>query len=362
MKTSPLIAALICCCTLATTLLAQAPKAPPAKSPADLARDEFNKVRNEQGGKFDQARFDKVIKAGLKYLEENPTHWGTPEAIKNLVGWTDTVKMDRKTSSALRMAYVSQLKFTLLNEKAKENLNEDAKAALAALDVAAVDAELRESTSPGSIVNDLREKLNELTATPKAGRYLADREFSYFQILTALKGADAGEAHLKKLADHKEKGVADMAKRELNLIELRKEPVNWKLTGIDGKEFDFAANRGKVVAMYFWSSTNKDIGKQLDQMQMVHSSYRKKGVELVTVSYDKAEDREKLQKFMKENGVKCFVHFDGTGSKNEFGSKLNVSTPRLALFDQKGTLKYHDLQAGQFEPAVKQMLEPPKKK
>jgi peroxiredoxin len=365
MKTSPLIAALVCCCALTTAILAQAPKAktPAPKTPADLARDEFNKVRNDQGKNFDQARFDKVIQAGIKYLEEFPTQRDAPDVVRNLVGWPDTVKMDPKTSGAMRMAYVSQLKFTLLNEKAKESLNEDAKAALAALDVAAFDVELRGASQPGSMLNDLREKINELTTTPKAGRYLADRELSYFQVVKALRGPDAGETQLKKLTEHKEKSVADMAKRELNILELQKDPVNWKLKGIDGKEFDFAANRGKVVAMYFWTSSNKDIGKNLDQLQMVHSSYRKKGVELVTVSYDKAEDREKLQKFMKENGVKCFVHFDGTGNKNEFGSKLNLtSTPKLTIFDQKGTLKYTDLQANQFEGAVKQLTEPPKKK
>lgn len=366
MKTRFLIAALACCCTFFASALAQpkdAKKAPAPKAPADIARDDFNKVRNEQGGKFDQARFDKVIQAGIKYLEEHPTHWGTPEAIKNLVGWTDTVKMDRKTVGALRMAYISQLKFTLLTEKSKESLSEDAKAVLAALDVAAFDAELRESPQPGGMINDLREKINELATTPKAGRYLADREFSFFQVLSVLRGPEAAEAHLQKLTEHKEKGVVDMAKRELNLAELRKEPVNWKLTGIDGKEFDFAANRGKVVAMYFWASNNRDVDKTLSQLQMVQSDYRKKGVELVTVSYDKAEDREKLQKFMKEKGVKCLVHFDGTGNKNEFGTKLNfTSTPKLALFDQKGTLKFHDMQANQLEPAVKQLLEPPKKK
>jgi hypothetical protein len=380
MKTRLLITTLACGALLASPLSAQskrnkggsapAPKEAPKeaskssapKSAADIARDEFNKARSEQGGKFDQARFDKVIKAGVAYLEQFPTHWGTPQAIKDLATWTDTVKMDRKTSGALRVAYLSQLKYTLLNERAKEDLNEDAKAALAALDVAAADSELRE-TPTAAAVADLREKINELTTTPKAGRFLADREISYYQILNALKGPDAGEAHLRKLTEHTEKSVADAAKRELNLVELRKEPVSWKLKGIDGKEFDFAMNRGKVIGLYVWSTGNRDIAKSLDQLQMVQSDFRKKGVELVTVSYDKAEDREKLQKFMKENGVKCLVHFDGTGNKNEFGTKLNfTSTPKLAIFDQKGTLRFHDVPVNQFEPAVKQLTEPPKKK
>lgn len=360
-----LLLALVCCWSVAPGVLAQAPakggekKAPPARSPGDIARDEFNKVRNEPGGKFDQARFDRVIQPGLAYLQQYPTHWGVPEAIRNLVGWSDRID---KAQSALKSAYLSQLRYNLLNARYKEGLSDDAKAALAALDVAVADAELRLAPT-GAALNDLREKINGLAETPRTGRYLADREQSYFQIVNVLRGAEAGEAHLNKLTESKERGVVDMAKRELNLVALRKEPVTWKLTGIDGKQFDFAANRGKVIAIYFWSMANRNIGNDLNTVQQVQSDYRKKGVELVTVSFDKPEDREKVQKFMKENGVKCLVHFDGTGNKNEFAAKLNfTTTPKLAVFDQKGTLRFHDLQVNHFGPAVKQLTDPPKKK
>jgi peroxiredoxin len=183
------------------------------------------------------------------------------------------------------------------------------------------------------------------------------------QILSVLFGPERSEAHLQKLTENKDKGVADMAKRELNLVALRKEPVNWKIKGLDGKEFDFAQNRGKIIALYFWSTTNRDAAKTVEMLKMVQSDYRKKGLELVTVSYDKAEDREKLEKFIKENGIKFPVAFDGTGNKNEFGTKLNfTSSPKLAVFDQKGVLVYHDLPANQLEGATKKLLEAPKKK
>src|SRR4051812_2688999 len=198
----PLLAALICC-TLASFASAQkrskggstsmpkeapkeaTPKATGPKSPADQARDEFNKARNEQGGKFDQARFDKVIKPGVAFLEQYPTNGNAPAVVRDLVGWIDTVKMDRKTDGASRTAFLSQLKYVLLNERYKEGLSDDAKAALGALDVAAADAELRETPSRPALA-ELREKINAFAEMPKTSRFLPDREISYYQIVNVL--------------------------------------------------------------------------------------------------------------------------------------------------------------------------------
>ena len=77
-----------------------------------------------------------------------------------------------------------------------------------------------------------------------------------------------------------------------------------------------------------------------DRLRQLHSDYRKKGFEVVTVSYDKEEDRDKLQKYIKDSGLKLPVYYDGKQAKNEFSPKLNVtSVPRLLVFDQKGILQ-----------------------
>ena len=102
---------------------------------------------------------------------------------------------------------------------------------------------------------------------------------------------------------------------------------------------DLAELRGKVVVLYFWSSTNKGSIGALDALKQIASDYRKKGLEVVTVSYDKAEDREKLAAAIKENRISWPVHFDGKGAKAEFAAKLNITgVPALLVFDQKGML------------------------
>ena len=159
-----------------------------------------------------------------------------------------------------------------------------------------------------------------------------------------------------------------MAREEMNFVELRKQPYNLKFTGLDGKEVDFAQLRGKVVAVYFWSTTNKTSVDRLDGLKQIHSTYRKRGLEFVSVSLDKEEDREKVAKFVKEKRITWPVYFDGKGTKSELATKLNITgVPRLIVFDQKGLLQttlqgspvarlQADLPVNQLEGMTKKLL------
>ena len=88
---------------------------------------------------------------------------------------------------------------------------------------------------------------------------------------------------------------AAMAREELNIVEVKKEPYALKFTGLDGKEVDFAQLRGKVVALYFWSTTNKASTDRIEPLKQLLSTYKKRGFEIVSVCYDKAEDRAKVE-------------------------------------------------------------------
>jgi peroxiredoxin len=346
MKSRFLTLALVCSLGLGGAALAQAPaksgaksgdkKAPAPKTPADLAYDAFNKVRTEQGGKMDQARFQRVIAAGLEYLTTNPTHGRVNDAIRDLAFFGRNI--DAK-QPALRTAYSSLLKLDVTNLRFKEGLSDPAKAVIAALDASIADNDVREAFNADNL-NTLREKIDALAEIPGGTRFLLDRERSYVHILLVGSNVARAEAHVKKLLEHKEKPIAAMAREEMNLIEVKKEPFAAKFAGLDGKEVDFAQLRGKVVALYFWNSTNANSTKNFDGLKQLHSTYRKRGLEIVTVSLDKEEDREKLVKAVKENRITWPVYFDGKGTKGELASKLNINgTPRLLVFDQKGILQ-----------------------
>lgn len=353
----------------AASAVAQAPKAgdakaAPAKSPADLAYEEFNKQRNDPGAK-DQARFQKVIAAGVSYLIAYPTHGQVNTVVTNLAFYPTAI--DRK-QAAMRSSFLANLRLEAVNAKYKEGVTDATKAALAGLEAAISDFEVRENTNRETLAA-LREKIDAAADTPGAGRFLAERERSYVHLLALSPGGSANaERQLTQLLNHKEKAVKDMAREELNIFEVKKAPYELKFTGIDGKEVDFAQLRGKVVALYFWNSTNKGSVDRFESLKQIHSDYRKKGFEVVTVSYDKEEDREKLMKSVKENRISFPVYFDGKQAKNAFSPKLNVySVPRLYVFDQKGILQttiqgspvgrlQPDLPQNQLDAMVKKLL------
>lgn len=367
MKIRFVVIGLISSLTLCGVVQAQAPKggdkkaAPTAqKSPADLAADEFYKVRNQQGAKQDQAQFAKVIAAGIAYLQQYPTQNRAADIVRDLGNYA-TEKLRDKATAPMRPVYVTQLQYEALNARYKEGLSEEAKAAIAALAASAADAEARDMANRQNL-EALREKIDALAQVPGSARFLVARERSYFEILS-FSNAGKGEEHLKSLLTHAQKPVADMARQELDLLEIRKQPYALKFTALDGKEVDFAQLRGKIVALYFWSTTNGGSTRNFETLKQVSSDYKGKPFALVTVSHDKPEDRAKLEKFVKENKINWPVYYDGKGNKTEFASKLMVSgVPRLVLFDQDGMLLSNNLPVNQLEPALKKLLNEAAKK
>lgn len=354
------------CFALAGAVFAQAPgakagapKAPAPKSPADLAFEQFNRERTAAGAK-DQARFEKVIGAGMSYLGTHATHGRVNEVVNNLAFYPNSID---KKQAALRTSYLSNLKLELTNLKYKDGVNDATKAALAALDAAIADFEARDAFSPATLAN-YREKVDALAETAGNARFLTERERSYVHMLALTTPARA-ETYLKGILNHKDKSVAGMARTELNLVEAKKAPFALSFTGFDGKPVDLAQLRGKVVALYFWSSTNKTSVGNFEGLKRVHSDYRKRGFEIVTVSFDKEEDRAKVAAAIKENRITWPVHFDGKGAKNDFAPKLNITgVPSLLLFDQKGMLQHTmqgttltiNLPVNQIEGQVKRLL------
>ena len=341
MKKRFLTLALACC--ISATLFAQAPKkdekkAPAPKSASEQAFDQFQKIRNAPGAKQDQARFVALINAGMTFLTQHPATSRANEVV-NFLGVQYPMGIDSK-QPALRMQYLSLLKLEVANQKYKDGVTDPVKAAMAALDAAAADFEVRQAQGARDAMATLREKIDALAETPGGNRFLADRERSYAHLLLMTNQTARAEESLGKLTKHAEKGVADMAKQELNVIEAKKAPFDLKFTALDGKPVDMAQLRGKVVGLYFWSSTNKASTDLLAKVRQLHSDYRKRGFEVVTVSFDKEEDRPKLEKFLKENKMAMPVYFDGKQAKNDFSPKLNVtSVPRLLLFNQEGILQ-----------------------
>ena len=135
---------------LAGGALAQAPAGKAAeKSAADVAADAFYKVLNDKEAKLSTDRFTQVIASGFAYLLKFPTHGRANGVIKDVANFGATIT--DKGLAAYRSAYVTQLKFQVVDQRYKDGVTDDAKAALMAVEAAAVDFETRDAPSRDAI-------------------------------------------------------------------------------------------------------------------------------------------------------------------------------------------------------------------
>jgi peroxiredoxin/plasmid stabilization system protein ParE len=342
---------------LGASVFAQAPaaqpKAAPQKSPADLAAEEFFKLRDDKAAKPDDERFKKLIAAGIAFIEQHPTHGRVNAVVNGLANFADT--MSDKSLAAYRSNFRGLLKFAIIDERDKDGLKPEARAAVAALEAAAQDAETREVFTKDNL-DTLREKIDRLASMPGGGRFMQDRERSFVEILNRSGNAPLAERHLRKLTQSADKGLAAWAQSDLNLVEIKKAPYALKFTGIDGKEVDFAKLRGKAVALVFFATTNEGSVKNLVALKDVQSLYKRE-LAVVAVSFDKEENRAKLDETLKAQKLAFPVYFDGKEAKNDWAPKLNISSvPRIAFFDQKGILLNNNLAANRVEAEVKRLF------
>lgn len=336
------------------------PKTPAAKTPADLAAEEFFKLRDDKEAKLGPARSQKVNAAGIAFITQYPTYGKINDVIRSLVGFGSTMRgkdpaKPDKNLAAMREAWNASLRFDIVTQRTNSALNEDAQVAIAALDAALAGVEARESFTRDTL-DAYRDKIDTLSQMPGASRFLLEQERGYLDLIKQAR-ANAVEPYLNKLLEHPDKAVAAMAQDELNLIELGKAPYELKFTALDGKECDLAALRGKAVALVFFTTGNSGSVKVLETATDVYSDYRKKGFELVAVSFDKQADKEKLEKFVKDKKLNVPVYFDGKDSKNEWANKLSVRrVPAIVLIDTKGMLVTNTLRADRLEFEVKRLL------
>ena len=322
-----------------------------AKSPADVASDEFFQLREDRAAKPGPERFQKLIASGVGFITQHPTHRRASAAIASLA--TFGMTMRDKNQAALRASWLPALKFELVNQRYNEKLDDDAKAAVAALESAVAGMEARETFSRDTAAV-YRTKIDALAAMPAGGRFLFDQEREYLELLT-LGSPKLAEAQAQILADQTDKKFAMLGKDQLSLAEIRKQPYELKFTSIDGRPVDVGQLRGKVVLLTFWSAANEGSIKEQMALRDAVAEYRKQ-VEIVGVAYDKAEDREKVLKAIKANGLTWPHHFEGKGSDVGFGEKLAVrNVPTLVLFDQKGMLVGQG-RVGQLAPELKRLL------
>ena len=326
-----------------------------AKSPEEIALEPYTKARLDATKKPDEANIQKMIAAGLAYLEAHGGSEAAPNVVRDLAAFGHSV-MGKKDQKPARSAYASRLEYELVGAKYKPDISQAAKTAFAALEAGVADAQVRNEFNPTNL-GAVREKVDLLASQPGCGPFLVNAEYAFYDVLVQGKGAAIAEKHLRRIADSSEPAVAEMAQRELAILELRKQPLEFKFTALDGKAVDFAQLRGKAVAVLFFSTGGNNSKREVEALRALDDDLKKQPFEIIGVSFDKGSDKEKLEKMLQDMKVTWPVYFEGNGNDNPLAKKLGIAkAPAAALFDQKGMLTITGVGSNAIAMAAKKLL------
>src|SRR6266568_1716245 len=136
--------------------------------------------------------------------------------------------------------------------------------------------------------------------------------------------------------------IVEDARSMLKRFERLGKPLAFKFTALDGREVDLEGMRGKVVLIDCWATWCPPCLREMPQVKIAYDRFHSKGFEVVAISSD--DDREALEKFVKENRIPWPQYYDGKGELNRFALQFDVGgIPTMWLVDRKGLL--HDLNA-----------------
>ena len=201
-------------------------------------------------------------------------------------------------------------------------------------------------------------KLNETTGQEKVALYkeiqsnLMRPDLDADDIDIAIAFADglqtvgevrlAGQAYSgfsKTLARSKEPLIVELSKTmeaTARRLQLPGKPIQVVGTPVDGRPFNWAAYRGKVVLIDFWATWCGPCLAELPNVEKLLAQYGPHGFEVVSISMD--EDRSKLDEFLSKKPLPWVV-MNEAGGKNPTAEYYGVnSVPTAILVDRSGNV------------------------
>ncbi len=120
-----------------------------------------------------------------------------------------------------------------------------------------------------------------------------------------------------------------------------------------------AALRGKVIIVDFWGTFCEPCKKSFPKLQKLSARYKDRGLRVVGISEDEADDKDKISDFADTYGATFPIGWDEDKS---IARKYRPETmPSSYVVDRKGVVRfvhvgYHDGDEAEFEQEIKDLL------
>ena len=267
------------------------------------------------------------FQAFVRDYPQSPNRWEARMAVMQLNNSLAMIE-DREPDLAAQSA---ELRNIADDQEAPLNIRADA--GLVLLQIASVDFD---RTRTEKSARDLSAAIAKFLETHPGDPRRAALKLTEAQALENFDPAAARTIY-EEVATDEDPDIAQAAKSGLELMALRDQPLELSFTTVDGKKFDLADLRGKVVLVDFWATWCPPCVEEAPQLVEVYEKFKDRGFEIVGISLD--NNKSALEKFTAEYGMTWPQFFDGQGWDNELAQRFKIqSVPTMWLFGRDGKL------------------------
>lgn len=204
----------------------------------------------------------------------------------------------------------------------------------------------------------LRQRIDLIAARVPTSAYRTFLEQEYVRWLEKLEPG-AVEAHLRKLASSDSEDLAKYGQGQLEIHHIRSTPMDLAFTATDGTKVDLADYRGKVVLIDCWATWCVPCIKELPYVKAALAKWGDRGFAVIGISFDRAPDRAKLEKFIADEKLNWPHWFYEGPGKNPLGLKYNIrSIPATFLLGRDGRLVTTETHGDKLEAELQRLLGP----
>jgi thiol-disulfide isomerase/thioredoxin len=157
---------------------------------------------------------------------------------------------------------------------------------------------------------------------------------------------------VKKFPKHELATKAAGASYRLNCVG---KSISLKGKATDGRSYDLAAQKGKVVLIQYWSTWCEPCKADMDELKKLQAKYAKQGFTLVGVSLD--SDEQAMLDFLKTKRLTWPQLYEPGGLDSPLANELGVLTlPTMILVDAKGKVISRNISIGELDAELGKQL------